>query len=184
MTLPPPLRHLALAVHLTASVGWIGAIAAYLSLDLAATTSQDPQTLRASYIGMDAIAGTVIVPVAIASVVTGLIVSLGTKWGLVRHWWVMISLALTVVATLVLLIETSTIAAYAAVAADPAASTQDLLSLGSTLVHSIGGAFVLLVVLFLNIYKPRGMTPYGWRKQQNERASRSGQSRNPGGIAG
>lgn len=172
-----------LAIHLTASVGWIGAIAAYLSLDLAAATSQDPQTLRASYIGMGVIAGSVIVPLAIGSVVTGVIVSLGTKWGLVRHWWVTISLVLTVIATLVLFVETGTIAAYAAIAADPAASTNELRSLGSTLVHSVGGALVLLIVLFLNIYKPRGMTPYGWRKQRNERSSRSRGSRNPRGRA-
>jgi hypothetical protein len=37
------------------------------------------------------------------------------------------------------------------------------------LLHSIGGTIVLLVILVLNLYKPRGMTPYGWRKQQKER---------------
>jgi len=77
------MRNLALAVHLTASVGWMGAVAAYLSLDVAAATSQDPQTLRAAYIGMGAIAGTVIVPLATGSVLTGIVVSVGAKWGLV-----------------------------------------------------------------------------------------------------
>ena len=167
------MRNLALAVHLAASVGWMGAVAAYLSLDLATAMSQDLQTLRASYIGMGAIAGTVIVPLAIGSVLTGIVVSVGTKWGLVRHWWVTISLVLTIIATGILLVETGTIAAYAAVAADPAASTLEVRSLGSTLVHSVGGALVLLGVLVLNIYKPRGMTPYGWRKQQDERGSRT-----------
>ena len=167
------MRNLALAVHLTASVGWMGAVAAYVSLDVAAATSQDPQTLRASYIGMEAIAGPVIVPLAIGSVLTGIVVSVGSKWGLVRHWWVTISLALTIIATVILLVETGTIAAYAAVAADPAASTFEVRSLGNTLVHSVGGALVLLGVLLLNVYKPRGMTPYGWRNQQRERGSRS-----------
>lgn len=167
------MRNLALAVHLTASVGWMGAVAAYLSLDLAAATTPDPQMLRASYIGMGAITGTVIVPLAIGSLLTGIVVSVGTKWGLVRHWWVLISFALTIIATVILLVETGTIEAYAAVAADPAASTADLRSLGSTLVHSVGGALVLLGVLFLNVYKPRGMTPHGWRKQQDARGLRS-----------
>ena len=180
MTLSPPLRKLALAIHLAASIGWIGAIAAYLSLDLAAATSQDPPTLRAAYIGMGAIASTVIVPLAIGSVVTGVIVSLGTKWGLVRHWWVTISLVLTVIAAAILLIETGTITAHAVVAADPAATRDELLSVGNTLVHSIGGALILLVVLILNIYKPRGMTPYGWRRQEDERAVGSPPSLPPG----
>jgi hypothetical protein len=170
--LTPPLRKAALAVHLAVSVGWVGAVAAYLALDLAAATSADAATLRATYFGMGLIAGSVIVPLAIATLVTGLVVSLGTQWGLVRHWWVLVSLTLTVFATVVLVVETSTIAAYAAVAADPAASDSELRALGSTLVHSIGGSAVLLVVLVLNVYKPAGLTPYGWRKQQEERVAR------------
>jgi hypothetical protein len=173
--LSPPLRRAALAVHLAVSVGWVGAVAAYLALDLSAATSADAAMLRAAYIGMGLIAGSVIVPLALASLVTGLIVSLGTKWGLVRHWWVLVSLALTVFATVVLLVETGTIAAYAAVAANPTVSDAELRALGSTLLHSVGGSVVLLIVLVLNVFKPPGVTPYGWRKQQEERrAARPG----------
>lgn len=160
-----PLRKAVLAAHLTVSVGWIGAIAAYTALDVIAATSADPQALRAAYFGMAAIAGSVIVPLAVGALLTGLLVSLGTKWGLLRHWWVVISLGLTVFATVVLLVETGTIAAYATVAADPAVTDAELRRLDSTLVHSLGGSFVLLFVLVLNVYKPRGLTPYGWRKQ-------------------
>jgi hypothetical protein len=42
----------------------------------------------------------------------------------------------------------------------------DLSALGSTLIHSVGGPAVLLVILVLNVYKPRGMTRYGWRTEQ------------------
>jgi uncharacterized membrane protein len=167
--MPPRLRKLTLGVHVTVAVGWIGAIAAYLVLDVTVATSLDASTLRAAYLAMDLIARYVIVPLAVASLVTGLIVSLGTRWGLIRHYWVLISLLLTLVATAVLLIETRTISHLAAVAADPATSTDDLRALGSTLVHSIGGAVVLLVVLFLNVFKPQGVTRYGWRKQRAER---------------
>ena len=172
MRLSPPLRKAVLAVHLAVSVGWLGAVAAYLALDLTAATGADSATLRAAYLGMGLIAGSVIVPLALASLVTGLVVSIGTRWGLLRHWWVLVSLALTVFATVVLVVETGTIAAYAAVAADPAATAAELRALGSTLVHSVGGTLVLLVVLVLNVYKPAGLTPYGWRKQHEERSSR------------
>jgi uncharacterized membrane protein len=117
---------------------------------------------------MELIASNVIVPLAIASLVTGLVISLGTKWGLFRHYWVLISLVLTVIATVVLLIETQTIGHHAAVAADRATSAEELRALQSTLVHSVGGTLVLVMILVLNIYKPRGMTSYGWRKQQKE----------------
>jgi hypothetical protein len=169
--LTSPWRKAILAVHLTVSIGWIGAIAGYLALDVAATSSSDAATLRAAYLAMWWIVGGVIVPLAAASVLTGLLVSLGTKWGLLRHWWVVVSLALTLFATGVLVVETQTIAANASVAADPSATDDELRALGSTLVHSVGGLLVLLAVLVLNVYKPAGLTPYGWRRQQIERAA-------------
>jgi hypothetical protein len=170
--MPPALRKFALAVHLTLSVGWIGAVAAYMALDVLAASRKDAQTLRAAYISMESIALDVIVPLALASLLTGLVMSVGTKWGLFRHYWVLISLLLTVLATAVLLVETRTISHYAEIAADPTTSSQDLQALGSTLVHSVGGTVVLLVILVLNVYKPEGMTRYGWRKQQEERRKR------------
>lgn len=173
MRISPPLRKAVLAVHLAVSVGWIGAVAAYLALDLTAATGADAATLRAAHLGMGLIAGRVIVPLAIGALVTGLVVSLATHWGLLRHWWVLVSLALTAFATVVLVVETGTISHNAAIAANPATSEAELRQLGSTLVHSVGGTLVLLVVLVLNVYKPPGLTPYGWRKQQAERRARA-----------
>ena len=170
MVMRPRLRKFMLAVHLTLSVGWIGAAAAYMVLDIAAVTSRDAQTLRAAFLAMDLIARHAIVPLALASLLTGIVQSLGTKWGLFRHYWVVISLLLTIFATVVLLVETGTISHYAGVAADPTTSGNDLRALGSTLVHSAGGTAVLLVILVLNVFKPRGMTRYGWRKQVAQRA--------------
>ena len=168
MIMTPRLRKFALAAHITLAVGWIGAVAGYIALDVAAATSQDAQTLRACYLAMEMIAWYVIVPLALASLLSGLVMSLGTKWGLFRHYWVLISLLLTIIATVVLLVETQTISYFADIAADPTTSSDDLRALGSTLVHSVGGTAVLLVILVMNVYKPRGMTRYGWRKQQKQ----------------
>jgi hypothetical protein len=166
----PGVRKFALAAHLTLSVGWIGAVAAYMALDVSAATSQDVQILRAAYFGMESIARYIIVPLAFASLVTGLVMSVGTKWGLLRHYWVLFSLLLTVIATAVLVVETQVISSLADMAADPRTSGDELRALGSTLVHSVGGTVVLLVVLALNVYKPQGMTRYGLRKQREQRA--------------
>ncbi|HVL51322.1 MAG TPA: DUF2269 domain-containing protein, partial [Actinomycetota bacterium] len=151
--------------HLTLSVGWIGAVAAYVALDAAAATSEDAQILRAAYIGMELIARKVIVPLAFASLLTGIVMSLGTKWGLFRHYWVLITFLMTIIAIAVLMVETQTISYLAAMAADPTTTDADLRRLGNTLVHSGGAAVVLVVILVLNLYKPRGLTRYGWRKQ-------------------
>lgn len=168
MTMSPMLRKFALAVHLTLSIGWVGAVAAYVALDVSSATSRDGQTLRTAYLGMELISRNVIVPLAIASLLTGLIVSLGTKWGLFRHYWVVVSLVMTIIATVVLLAERGVISSYADIAADPTSTADELRGLANTLPHSVGGIAVLLVVLVLNIYKPQGLTRYGWRRQQKE----------------
>ena len=172
MIMAPRLRKFALAAHIALSVGWIGAVAGYIALDVAAATGQDARTLRSVYLAMELIAWYVIVPLALASLLTGLVMSLGTKWGLFRHYWVLISFLLTLIATVVLLVETQTISYFADIAADPSTSSDDLRALGSTLVHSVGGTVVLLVILVLNVYKPRGMTRYGWRKQDEQRRNK------------
>lgn len=181
MAFSPGHRKFWLSLHIAASVGWLGAVVAYLALDLTAATSQDPQKLRAAYVAMDLVTRWVLLPLASAALATGLVVALGSRWGLFRHYWVLVSLALTAVALGVLLVEAQTIRELAVAAADPATSTADLRALPSTLVHSVGGLVVLLVVLALNVYKPRGVTPYGWRKQQKRaQLRRDGDKRDPG----
>jgi hypothetical protein len=161
----PGPRKLVLAVHIALSVGWVGALAAYIALDMVAATGRDGQSLRTAYLGMDLIARRVIVPLALAALLTGVIVSLGTKWGLFRHYWVLISFVLTGLATVVLLLEMRVITHNATLAALPSTSLDALRGLPSTLPHSLGGTVVLLVVLVLNVYKPSGMTRYGRHRE-------------------
>ena len=105
MTMTPGYRKLALTAHVSASVGWIGAVAGFLVLAIAGVTIKDAQTVRAAYLAMDLIAWFVIVPLAFASLITGLSQSLGTTWGVFRHYWVVAKLGLTVFATIVLLVK-------------------------------------------------------------------------------
>jgi hypothetical protein len=174
----PVVRKLALAIHLTCSVGWVGAVAAYLALDVTVATSQDPQAVQSAWIAMDRVVAWTVVPMAGLSLLTGLVMALGTRWGLFRHWWVLISLMLTIGATLVLLSEAGVIRATAAMAADARTSADQLLAMPSTLPHSVGGLGVLLVIQVLNIYKPAGLTRYGWRKHQEERRATARRQRN------
>src|SRR5688572_23136173 len=167
MTMAPGLRKLALIVHLTASVGWIGAVVAYLALGVSAVTSQDVQTVRAAWIAMELTGWFVIVPLALAALLTGLVMALGTPWGLFRHYWVLITLVLTILSTAVLLLHMPTVTVLADAAR--AAEGADLTRLGGDLFHPGAGLLVLLVIAGLNIYKPRGLTPYGWRKQYDQR---------------
>lgn len=162
MIVTPGLRRLALTVHLVTSVGWIGAVAAYLALGVSAATSQDAQAVRAAWVAMELTGWFVIVPLALAALLTGLVMSLGTPWGLFRHYWVLISLVLTVIAVIILVLHMPTVSVLASVARE--ADSPHLGGLGGDLFHAGGGLLVLLAIAVLNVYKPRGMTPYGWRK--------------------
>lgn len=177
MTMTPRVRKFTLSVHLSFSVGWIGAVFAYLALSTAAMTSQNAQTMRAAWIAMELTGWYVIVPLALASLLTGLVMALGTTWGLFRHYWVLISLTLTILASTVLLMHMPDVSILAGVAKEANAATLDegrkhLLSRLSRgdLLHPGIGLVVLLVIQVLNVYKPKGMTRYGQRKQRRERA--------------
>jgi hypothetical protein len=172
MAMPPGLRKFALAMHLSFSVGWIGGVVAYLVLGVSAVTSQDGQTLRAAWIAMELTGWYAIVPLALASLLTGLVMALGTKWGLFRHYWVLFSLVLTIFATVVLLLHMPDVSVLADAAREVEGAALDgpdrhlyAQLKGGDLLHPALGLVVLLVVQVLNVYKPQGMTRYGQRKQ-------------------
>ena len=167
--MPPGLRKVVLTAHITTSVGWMGAVVAYIGLDVTASTTEDAERARAAYLAMEVTAGSVIVPLALASVIIGVINAVGTPWGLFRHYWVLVKLLLTLVATAVLLVESRTISSLAVAAQ----AGEDPRMLPGTLVHSIGGLLALVVIMILSVYKPKGMTRYGWRRQREQRRSRS-----------
>jgi hypothetical protein len=169
MVMAPRLRKFALAAHLTLSVGWIGAVVAYLALGAAAVTSEDPTTIRGAWVAMELTGWYVIVPLALASLLTGLLMALGTRWGLLRHYWVLFSLGLTVFAVAVLLLHMPTVTSTADIA--QRADQARLETLGGDLGHPAIGLGVLLVIQVLNVYKPRGMTRHGQRKQHQTQAS-------------
>ena len=162
----PGLRKLALSAHLTFSVGWIGAVVAYLALGILAVNSSDTANIRGAWMAMETIGWLVIVPLAVASFFTGVLMALGTKWGLFQHYWVSISFFLTLFATGILILHMPSVSSSARVART--AEDEVLESLGGDLHHPAVGLVILLVVQVLNLYKPKGLTRYGWRKQQKE----------------
>jgi len=171
MTMTPRLRKLALTAHVTSSVGMLGAVSGFLALAVAGLTSQDARMVRAAYLAMEVTAWSVIVPLAFASLLTGLVQALGTTWGLFRHYWVLAKLLLSVFVTIVLLLQMGLISYLAAVAAETTLSAADLRGLRrSPVIHAAGGLLVLLIPVALSLYKPRGMTRYGWRRQYEQRA--------------
>ena len=163
-------RKVSLTAHVMSSVGWLGAVAAFLALALVGLRNGDVQIVRSSYIATDSITWLVIVPLAVASLATGLLVSLTTSWGLFRHYWVLVKLILSVVATTLLLVHTRPIGMLATAARTGAFEGSAISSMQFQLViDAIAAMAALLVNVVLSVFKPQGMTGYGWRKSREER---------------
>lgn len=174
MIMGPFLRKFALTVHITTSVGTLGAVAGFFALAVAGFSGQDTQMTRAAYLAMEITAWYVIVPLVSAALLSGVIQSLGTPWGLFRHWWVLVKLLLTAIVAIVLLLQLELISYLADAAAASTWSGVELRALRlSPVLHAAGGLLMLLVPIALSLYKPRGMTRYGWRKQSLQRPEAS-----------
>ena len=165
MAMQPKVRKLALTAHVTSSAGWIGAVVVVLVLGVVGLASQDVDLVRGVYLAMQPIAWYGLVPFSLASLVTGLVMSLGTPWGLFRHYWVVTKLAMNVFASVVLALYTGTLASLAVGARTATAGV----GLGgvrdpSPVVHSVLALLLLLVAAVLSVYKPKGLTRYGQRR--------------------
>jgi hypothetical protein len=167
----PALHKLNLTAHVAFSVGWLGAVASFLALSIVGLTSKDAEVVRGAYVAMNLIGQFIIVPLSLAALLTGLVQSLGTQWGLFRHYWVLVKFTLTIGATILLLLHQFTAVAGAArrVSEAAAGTVPEVGRLGAQLVGDAGLAvLVLLVNTTLSVYKPWGRTRYGRRKQQQE----------------
>jgi hypothetical protein len=167
MTLGPRIRKVVLTVHVLTSVGWIGACAAYLTLTVAAMTSDSHDTVRAAFVSME-IVYFALVPLAAAALLTGLIQAVGTNWGLFRHYWVLTKLVLTFVAITVMVLNLDKVSSHAdhashGSAVESGAAAHDFR-------HAAGGLAILGLTAILGLYKPRALTRYGRRKKNELRA--------------
>src|ERR687896_1409184 len=167
MTLGPRIRKLVLTLHVLSSVGWMGACAAYLTLTVAAMTSDSHDTVRAAFVSMETVYFA-LVPLAAGTLLTGLIQALGTNWGLFRHYWVLTKLVLTFVAITVMVLNLDKVSSHAdhvshGSAVESGAAAHDFR-------HAAGGLAILGLTAILGLYKPRALTRYGRRKQNELRA--------------
>ena len=149
-------RKFLLATHITFTVGWLGAIAAFLAIAVAGLVSQDQATTRAAYLGMEWTGWFVIVPLSLGSLLTGLIQSLTTEWGLFRHYWILATFLINIFASSILLLFMQGLTTIEVATPKP-------------VVHASAALALLFLATALSVFKPRGITPYGWRKQRDRR---------------
>jgi len=174
----PRVSKIALTAHVTSSVGWIGAVATFLALAIAGVMSANDQIVRTSYLAMELIGWCVIVPFSIASLLTGLVQSLGTSWGLFRHYWIVAKLLITVFASVLLLVHMQVASRMASVVAGTTIGAGDFHGMRIQLVgDAIAAIIVLLVATALSVFKPQGLTRYG--RNQSSRSEADDQTASP-----
>jgi uncharacterized membrane protein len=163
----PAVRKFALTLHVTASVAWLGAVACFLALAVSGLTSEDAGQVRSAYLAMSLTTWVVIVPLSLLTPLTGLAMSLGTAWGVLRHYWVIAKLVITVPACALLLLHLRPIGHLAQVVSETSLARGELQGLRVQLVANAGAAVVaLFVATLLSVYKPRGLTPHGRRQRE------------------
>ena len=178
------LRKFVLTAHVISSVGWLGADAGFLALAIFGLTSQNAEIVRAVYLSMELIGLFVIVPLSFAALLTGVVLAVGTPWGLFRHYWIVVKFLLTIGATIVLMVHTNAMREAASrvsgIGLETLSRVRAHLAVSEAGGHlgdlqmqlavaSGAGLLVLLVNATLGIYKPRGLTIYGRRKQLERR---------------
>ncbi len=163
----PRLSKVVLTSHITFSVGWLGAVAVFLALAISGVTSKDSQLARTAYLAMELSAWFVIVPLCFASFLTGLVQSLGTKWGLFKHYWIIVKLFLTIAGTILLLLHMQPIRYLAGIAENSQFPNNEALGLRMRLIGDAGaGLLLLLAITTISVYKPWGKTKYALRNVQ------------------
>jgi hypothetical protein len=154
--------------HISFSVGWLGAVAVFISLAIKGLYSTIEMDLNAVYISMEISAYYVIVPFAIASLITGIIQAVSTKWGLMKHYWIVVKLFLTVFSTLILLLHLQPIRHLSTLAKNGQIAEIHQSGLQLQLIaDSIAAMLVLLIILSISIYKPWGKISFSNLKSKN-----------------
>jgi hypothetical protein len=159
----PRLRRFALTAHVASSVGWLGAVAAFLPLSVVGLIGHDAETVRGAYLTMELIGWYALVPLSLASVVTGFVMSLGTAWGLFRHYWVLAKFVVATLSAIILLVYMPTLGSLAELAARTSPLDFESLRHPSPVLHASLALLALLATTALSVYRPWGRTRYGLR---------------------
>lgn len=153
----PRLIKAVLASHITFSLGWLGAVSVFIALAITGLTTHDAQLARSCILAMNISAWAIIVPFCLISFLTGIIQALGTKWGLFRHYWIVVKLFLTIISTILLLLHMQPITDLAYTAAGTAFTVSQSASQLIQLIAKAGGAIVVLIAITtISVYKPWG----------------------------
>jgi len=97
-------RHAVLVLHIVSAVGWVGVDLALIPLVLTGLTTDDGPTAAAAYRAVAILVPWTVPALSLLIVSTGVLLGLGTKWGLVRYWWVAVKLVISLILTVLVFV--------------------------------------------------------------------------------
>lgn len=153
-------RKTVLVAHVGASGTWLGAVTSNLFIGISAVATGRADLADAYYVTMDRLVNNLMPAAALTTLATGLLLALGTKWGLLRHYWIMAKFSLAIATVLVgfVVIDGAVQDTIAARAAASPATASDLL-----LPAIVATPVMLASATTLSITKPWGRTRLGRR---------------------
>jgi hypothetical protein len=163
--LPPAVRKAMLVVHIVMGIGWMGVDIALLVLLLTARTTADPLLVVSGFTSVRTIVPATVPPLSLGILLTGTFLGVGTRWGLLRYWWVvgklLLSLVMTVLVFVALVPAVTRISTGLASGVSAESVRASLGALPTMLLFPPIVSFLMLgVAAILSIYKPWSRTPW------------------------
>ena len=159
--MPPTVRKTMVVVHVVTSVSWLALMLCLLTLGGEALATDDADTLRTAYRAMALLGDALVLPLSLLSLLSGLVLALGTPWGLFRYRWVSTKFWLTLVAAAASIFQlTARLHEAARVVAQHPAGPISAMHLGfmryNLVIIPVIALAVYLANVVLSVFKPWG----------------------------
>jgi hypothetical protein len=163
--LTPASRKAVMVLHAICGIGWMGVDIAVFVLLMTARTSDDAALVVSGFNAIRMIVPIAVPPLSLGVLATGLLLGLGTRWGLVRYWWVLVKLVFSLIMTVLVFVSlvpgVNSIAVLSTTTASAVALRASLGSLPDQLMFPPIVSFLMLgVAAVLSIFKPWRRTPW------------------------
>lgn len=156
-----------LVIHIVSAGGWIGIDVVMAALVFTALFTGDSATKALCFRALELFAVWPLLAAGLVCLASGVVLGLGTKYGLVRYWWVAVKLVFNLaLATLILVALRPDVTAAAEQGRRFAAGEAAALAVGDLVFPPIVSTTALVVAVVLAVFKPWGRI----RRQAERRA--------------
>ncbi|MFC9427880.1 hypothetical protein [Streptomyces sp. NPDC056987] len=163
-TISPRMRKAVLTVHVAVSVGWLGLVTGMFAMSVAGATTHDAAQQAAMYRTMSLLDEIFLGMTSMFALISGIVVSAGTKWSLLRRTWVATKFFLTMCVMVLgfsvihpLILKANTLVDEGAPVRGGELDDVGWMMSGAALVALLS----LILMTAVSTYKPWGLTRWG-----------------------